>query len=162
MSQPRPREGQVRVGGHAADPLSRSRVSTFAPSLPVQGSFSTPRLPQSDDQTLKHLTPELRGMLLCPRAFCMLLQLFVNFRLGTIFYFFLFLLLFVVVVIVFLGPHLQHMEVPRLGVESELQLQAYDTAMAMLVLRLVLSCICDLHHSLWQPQILNPVSEARN
>ena len=29
---------------------------------------------------------------------------------------------------VFLGPHLQHMEVPRLGVESELQLPAYTTA----------------------------------
>ena len=30
----------------------------------------------------------------------------------------------------FLGPHLQHMEVPRLEVESELQLLAYTTAMA--------------------------------
>ena len=30
----------------------------------------------------------------------------------------------------FLGLHLQHMEVPRLGVESELQLPAYTTAMA--------------------------------
>ena len=28
----------------------------------------------------------------------------------------------------FLGLHLQHMEVPRLGVESELQLPAYATA----------------------------------
>ena len=32
---------------------------------------------------------------------------------------------------VFLGPHLWHMEVPRLGVESELQLLAYTTATAM-------------------------------
>ena len=31
---------------------------------------------------------------------------------------------------VFLGPHLQYMEVPRLGVESELQLPAYATATA--------------------------------
>ena len=30
----------------------------------------------------------------------------------------------------FLGPHLQHMEVSRLGVESELQLPAYTTATA--------------------------------
>ena len=30
----------------------------------------------------------------------------------------------------FLGPHLWHMEVPRLGVESELQLPAYATATA--------------------------------
>ena len=28
----------------------------------------------------------------------------------------------------FLGPHLWHMEVPRLGAESELQLLAYTTA----------------------------------
>ena len=28
----------------------------------------------------------------------------------------------------FLGPHLWHMEVPRLGVDSELQLLAYTTA----------------------------------
>lgn len=31
----------------------------------------------------------------------------------------------------FLGPHLRHTEVPKLGVESELQLPAYTTATAM-------------------------------
>ena len=31
---------------------------------------------------------------------------------------------------VFLGPHLWHMEVSRLGVESEVQLPAYNTATA--------------------------------
>ena len=31
----------------------------------------------------------------------------------------------------FLGPHLQHMEVPRLRGELELQLLAYTTATAM-------------------------------
>ena len=36
-----------------------------------------------------------------------------------------------------------HMEVPRLGVESELQLPAYITATAMPDP----SCVCDLHHS---------------
>ena len=41
----------------------------------------------------------------------------------------------------FLGPHLWHMEIPRLGVKSELQLLAYAIATAM--------------H--W---ILNPLSEA--
>ena len=30
----------------------------------------------------------------------------------------------------FLGPHLQHMEVPRVGVKSELWLPAYTTAIA--------------------------------
>ena len=31
---------------------------------------------------------------------------------------------------VFSGPHLRHMEVPRIGVQSELQLPAYTMAMA--------------------------------
>ena len=35
---------------------------------------------------------------------------------------------FVCLFLVFLGPHPQHMEVPRLGVKSELQLPAYTTA----------------------------------
>ena len=47
------------------------------------------------------------------------------------------------VCVCFLGPHLRHMEVPRLGVESELQLPAYTLATAMQDP----SCICDLHHS---------------
>ena len=50
------------------------------------------------------------------------------------------------------------MEVPRLGVESELQLPAYTTATATLDQ----SCICDLHHSSWQRRIFNPQSEARD
>ena len=50
------------------------------------------------------------------------------------------------------------MEVPRLGVESELQLPVYTTAMAMLDL----SGFCYLQCSLWQCQVLNPLSEARN
>ena len=48
------------------------------------------------------------------------------------------------------------MEVPRLGVESELQLWAYATAVATLYL----SCLCDLCGSLGQCWILNPLSEA--
>ena len=32
----------------------------------------------------------------------------------------------------FLGPHLQHMDVPRLGVKLELELSAYTTAIAAL------------------------------
>ena len=45
--------------------------------------------------------------------------------------------------LLFLGLHLQHMEVPRLGVKLELQVLAYATAMAIWDL----SCVCDLHHS---------------
>ena len=50
----------------------------------------------------------------------------------------------------FLGPHLRQMEVPRLGVESELQLLAYATATATPDL----SFIWDLHCSLQQHQSL--------
>ena len=50
------------------------------------------------------------------------------------------------------------MEVPRLGVKLELQLQAYTTAMATLHL----ICICELHNSLQQCWILNIVSKARD
>ena len=57
-----------------------------------------------------------------------------------------------------LGPHLWHMDVPRLGVESELQLLAYTTATATATPDL--SHICELHHSSRQCRILNPLSEA--
>ena len=58
----------------------------------------------------------------------------------------------------FLGLHTQHMEVPRLGAESELRLQAYATGTA----KGDLSHICNLDHSSWQCQILNPLSKARD
>ena len=51
-----------------------------------------------------------------------------------------------------------HMEVLRLGVESELQLPAYATATATQDS----SQVCDLHHSSWQCWILNPLIEARD
>ena len=50
----------------------------------------------------------------------------------------------------FLEPQVQHMDVPRLEVESELQLLAYTTATASRDL----SQVCDLHHSSWQCQIV--------
>ena len=61
---------------------------------------------------------------------------------------FLFLFLF------FLGPHLQCLEVPRVRVKSELPLLGPATASPDP------SCIYDLHLSLWQCWILNPLSEA--
>ena len=54
---------------------------------------------------------------------------------------FLFLFLFY-----FLRPHLWHMEIPRLGAESELQLLAYTTATALPNP----SRVCDLCH--WSQQ----------
>ena len=56
------------------------------------------------------------------------------------------------------------MEVPRLGIKSELQLLAYTTAIATWDLSHVcdLSHICDLSHSSDQHWILNPLIEARD
>ena len=58
----------------------------------------------------------------------------------------------------FLGPHPWHMKVPRLGVETELRLPTYATATATPDP----SRICELPHSSWQCQILNPLIEARD
>ena len=58
----------------------------------------------------------------------------------------------------FFRATLRHEEVPGLGVELELQLTAYTTATEMQDP----SCICNLHHSSQQHQILNPLSEARD
>ena len=54
---------------------------------------------------------------------------------------------------VFLGSHPRHMEVPRLVVESELQLLAYTTAVWDS------SRICNIHPCSRQCQILNPLSK---
>ena len=55
-------------------------------------------------------------------------------------------------------PDLQHIEVLGLGVKLELQLLADATAMATPVP----SCICKLHCSFQQHQVLNPPREARD
>ena len=52
----------------------------------------------------------------------------------------------------------QHMEVPRLGIKSGLQLLAYTTATATWDP----SHICDLYHSSEQHWILNPLNKARD
>ena len=79
-------------------------------------------------------------------------QILTSFLQGTSSFFFFFSFLF------FLGPHERHVEVPRLGVTSELQPLAYTTATATPDL----SHVCDTHHSSQQCQILNPLSEARD
>ena len=56
---------------------------------------------------------------------------------------------------VFIGPYPWHVEVPRLGVELELHLPAYTTAMGTLR-------ICNLHLSSQQRRILNLLSKARD
>ena len=57
--------------------------------------------------------------------------------------------------LVFLGLYPLHIEVPRLWVQSELQLPAYTIAIAVPDPRRIF----DLHHSSLQCQILNPLSE---
>ena len=59
---------------------------------------------------------------------------------------------------VLLGPHLRHMEVPRLGVQSELLPPAYARATATPDP----SHVCDLHCNFRQCWILNPLSKARD
>ena len=54
--------------------------------------------------------------------------------------------------------YLQRMEVPRLGVKSELQLLVYTTA----TVTPDLSHVCKVHHSLWQHWILNPLRKVRD
>ena len=104
-------------------------------TFPGQGS----NLPHSSN--LMHFSDHARSLILCATRellFC---------------HFFSFLSF----LFVFVGPHLWPMEVPRLGVELELQLLAYTTATAVPDP----SSVCDLHCSLWQHWILNPLSGAR-
>ena len=91
------------------------------------------------------------SILSCTETECLRLMVLLSF-------FCLFVCLFVCLFFVFLGPHLLHMEVPRLGVESELQLLAYTTVTAMRDL----SCLCDPPHSSWQCQIFHPLRETRD
>ena len=79
---------------------------------------------------------------------CISLRLFFSFQ-----WFFVCLFVFYC-----LGPPLWHMEVPMLGVKLELKLLAYATHAAMWDP----NHVWDLHHSSWQCQILNPLSEARD
>ena len=65
---------------------------------------------------------------------------------------------FIFYFLIILGPHPWHMEVPRLGVTLELQLLAYATASATPDP----SHSCDLHCSLQQCRILNPLTGASN
>ena len=57
-----------------------------------------------------------------------------------------------------LGPHLRRMEVPRLGVQLELQLPASTTATATATQDP--SCVCELRHSSWQMRLGSCVAVA--
>ena len=75
---------------------------------------------------------------------------------GELYHLFGFWVLVGFFLVFFLGLHLWLMEVPGLRVRSELQLSATVTATATPDL----SHVQDLHHSLRQRQILNPLSKA--
>ena len=76
-----------------------------------------------------------------------ILNLFVLCLVSSAFFFFF-----------FLGLHPQHKEIPRPGVELELQLPAYASATAMPDP----SSNCDLRHSSGQCWILNALSEVED
>ena len=84
--------------------------------------------------------------IICDTGLCTNLQIFCC--CGCCFFF-----------VCFLGLLPQHMEVSRLGLESQLQLPAYVTAIAMLWDP---SCIYDLHHNSQQLWISDPLSKARD
>ena len=73
-------------------------------------------------------------------------------------YSFILSFVFIIIVFCFLGLHPQHMKVPRLGVQLELQLPTYTTATATPDPSLVF----DLYHSSRQRWMLNPLSKARD
>ena len=79
-------------------------------------------------------------------------------KLSFYFLFILFIYLFILVFLPFLGPLPQHMEVSRLGVESELKPPAYARAIATQDPNRV----CNLHHSSRHHWILNPLSKAKD
>ena len=66
--------------------------------------------------------------------------------------FYLFIVLFTA------PPAADDVGVPRLGVQSELQLLAYPTATATWDR----SCLCDLHHSSRPRRVLHPLGKARD
>ena len=84
---------------------------------------------------------------------------------GCFYYFILFYFIFIfyflfifIFFFCFLGPYPWHMEVPRLGTESELQLLAYTTTIATWDPH----HICNLHHSSLQCWNPDPLSKTRD
>ena len=84
--------------------------------------------------------------------FCRVFLNYINICSPNLDFFFFFLVSLVL--------HPWHMEVPRLGVQSEPQLLAHATATATAMPDP--SRVCDLHHSPWQYWILNSSSEVRD
>ena len=121
--------------------LEGIRVSVFLRNSVPYGSFSNYfLLPWNSEK--KSLSVIFKVLLLAPGPFD-----FHTFFFFLVIYFFC-----------FLGPHLWHTEVPRLGGQLELQLLPYTTA----TVTPDPSRVCDLQHGLRQHQSLNLLSEARD
>ena len=123
------RWGRSGSGGHMPPFSERPLLS-----LPAQGGWG--RGVPHTQRSLRRQT--LQGH---PQSLYPVSQTLISFS----FFFFIFLL-----------SHPWHMEVPGLGVKSELQLPAYTTATAPPDL----SSVCNLLHSSQQWLILNPLSKA--
>ena len=106
---------------------AENRITLSAPCFNLSSDVVAPGLPLQLRLSLKGLTTTC----------CLLMEKHLSF-----FFFFAFFF--------FLRPHLRHMEVLRLEVESKLQQSAYIPATAMLDL----SCVFNLPHSSQQHQIL--------
>ena len=103
------------------------------------------------ESELQLLACTIAAAMLDPSHFC---DLYHSSGKHQILLFFYFLFLF----FCFLGLLPLYTEVPRLGVELNLQLLAYTTAPATPDL----SRVCALHHSSQQCGLLDPLSEARD
>ena len=147
-----------RLGSHGREWAERTIRQSTSPSLPccvTVGKIALPSCISGLLPTSEHLwdaqITDLSGLVHLPlrlpksfqERFCVRRG---SFHLISFFFF------------VFLGPHPQHIEVPRVGVHLALQLLACTIATATPDL----SRVCDLHRNSPQRQILDPLSEARD
>ena len=125
------------------DPIYLCSFSTHRPSLhPLLSSLGSCHI----FSPLCDLRPQPHAACLCSDATSMV-RSYISHLCVCFFFFSAFC---------FLGPYLWHVEVPRPGVNLELQLPATVTATRDP------SCIRHLRHNSQQRQTLNPLSEASN
>ena len=120
--------------------------SVISPEKPSRAFLSHIAFSFCRNPLLSFIFPHNTDKCLCIWFFC-LVGCFVSFFFSS-----------PCLVFCFLGPNLWHMEVPRLGVESELQLPVYTTATTTPDL----SYVCNLYHSSQQHWILNPLNGPRD
>ena len=111
-------------GPHGTAVIILPALEMRKPKLESQWHGFHVRVETAGKFTFRHCS----GYFWCPGTIC-LYVFSTNMHYLYNFYFLIFIYLFEKSFFcVFLGPHLRHMEVPRLGVESELQLLSYTTA----------------------------------